>query len=138
MFPQFTSETGNPERPYKCPHCRRGFKKSSHLKQHVRSHTGILHFLTKLCFKSSHFQFITFLCKSFDFRRINYFWMKQDFDFKIMYVFISRKWLTCSNCLIFFQEKNHTGVVFASGHLCPVECWKPTLGPTLEWRPTSV
>ncbi|XP_018605792.1 zinc finger protein 236 isoform X1 [Scleropages formosus] len=28
------------DRPYKCPFCNRAYKKSSHLKQHVRSHTG--------------------------------------------------------------------------------------------------
>ncbi|XP_059150373.1 zinc finger protein 236-like isoform X2 [Physella acuta] len=52
MFPQFSSETGNPERPYKCPHCRRGFKKSSHLKQHVRSHTGEKPYRCGICQRS--------------------------------------------------------------------------------------
>lgn len=31
---------GGGSRPYKCRFCSRGFKKSSHVKQHERSHTG--------------------------------------------------------------------------------------------------
>ncbi|XP_064640452.1 zinc finger protein 236-like [Lineus longissimus] len=40
MFTSYLGETTSVDRPYKCQYCSRGFKKSSHLKQHVRSHTG--------------------------------------------------------------------------------------------------
>lgn len=39
-YNQYLGESGSVDRPYKCPYCSRGFKKSSHMKQHVRSHTG--------------------------------------------------------------------------------------------------
>lgn len=49
---QFSNENNNGERPYKCVYCQRAFKKSSHLKQHIRSHTGEKPYTCSVCRKA--------------------------------------------------------------------------------------
>uniref|UniRef100_A0A3B4E3D5 C2H2-type domain-containing protein n=1 Tax=Pygocentrus nattereri TaxID=42514 RepID=A0A3B4E3D5_PYGNA len=49
---QYQDEEESNRRAYRCSMCDKGFKKSSHLKQHVRSHTGEKPYRCNLCGRS--------------------------------------------------------------------------------------
>jgi len=53
LFVRSDAKSGNrPPRPFKCLQCGAAFKKSAHLKQHARTHSGIKPFTCSVCLRN--------------------------------------------------------------------------------------